>query len=160
MSSTKTAEKVQRLLALDAFRGFTIAAMILVNFAGNWSNVFSPLKHTEWNGISFTDLIAPFFLFIVGVAIAFACTKRLEAGIPRSGMYSKLILRAVKIFAVGMFLNILGLLPEFNFAELRWTGTLHRIAVSEHPLENAGHYRGIDINWILAGDDTDSDTRI
>ena len=119
----------KRLLSLDAFRGFTIAAMILVNFPGNGDHVFSPLQHTHWNGISFTDLIAPFFLFIVGVSIAFAYTKRLEAGIPVRSMYGKLFSRALKIFAVGMFLNLLGILDDFSFSELRWTGTLHRIAI-------------------------------
>lgn len=119
----------KRLLSLDAFRGFTIAAMILVNFPGNWDYVFSPLLHSDWNGISFTDLIAPFFLFIVGVSVSFAYTKRLEAGIPPRSMYKKLIIRALKIFAVGMFLNTLGLLPDMNFEDLRWTGTLHRISI-------------------------------
>lgn len=119
----------KRLLSLDAFRGFTIAAMILVNFPGNEENVFSPLQHTHWNGISFTDLIAPFFLFIVGVAISFAYTKRLEAGISAKSMYGKLFSRALKIFAVGMLLNLLGIIGNFSFEEIRWTGTLHRIAI-------------------------------
>jgi predicted acyltransferase len=121
--------ETRRLLSLDAFRGFTIAAMILVNFPGNGDNVFFQLEHTIWNGISFTDLIAPFFLFIVGVAIAFAYTKRIEAGITPKSLYSKLFSRAFKIFAVGMFLNLLGIIDNFSFAELRWTGTLHRIAI-------------------------------
>ena len=121
--------ETRRLLSLDAFRGFTIAAMILVNFPGNGDNVFFQLRHTVWNGISFTDLIAPFFLFIVGVAIAFAYTKRIEAGIAPKSLYAKLFSRAFKIFAVGMFLNLLGIIDNFSFAELRWTGTLHRIAI-------------------------------
>jgi predicted acyltransferase len=121
--------ETRRLLSLDAFRGFTIAAMILVNFPGNGDNVFFQLRHTVWNGISFTDLIAPFFLFIVGVAIAFAYTKRIEAGISPKSLYAKLFSRAFKIFAVGMFLNLLGIIDNFSFAELRWTGTLHRIAI-------------------------------
>jgi predicted acyltransferase len=129
MHSVQKSDKGQRLLSLDAFRGFTIAAMILVNFPGNWDHVFSPLRHSEWNGISFTDLIAPFFLFIVGVSIAFAYKKRLEAGIPVKAMYGKLFSRTLKIFAVGMLLNLLGILDDFSFAELRWTGTLHRIAI-------------------------------
>ena len=119
----------KRLLSLDAFRGFTIAAMILVNFPGNGEFTFSPLNHTKWNGISFTDLIAPFFLFIVGVSIAFAYTKRLEAGVSPKSMYKKLVIRAFKIFTVGMLLNLMGLIPDMNFEELRWTGTLHRIAI-------------------------------
>lgn len=119
----------KRLVSLDAFRGFTIAAMILVNFPGNWDYVFLPLRHTEWWGISFTDLIAPFFLFTVGVSIALAYTKRLESGATPQSMYKKLFIRSLKIFAVGMFLNILGIIDDFRWEELRWTGTLHRIAI-------------------------------
>lgn len=122
-------ESSGRLTSLDAFRGITIAAMILVNFPGSEEYVYDPLRHTHWNGITPTDLIAPFFLFIVGVAIAFAYTRRLEQGIRPSALYPKLIWRAIKIYAVGMFLNILGLFPDFNFADIRYTGTLHRIAV-------------------------------
>jgi predicted acyltransferase len=119
----------QRLISLDAFRGITIAAMLLVNFPGNEEYVYAPLKHTRWNGITPTDLIAPFFLFIVGIAISFAYTRRLEAGVSPSGMYAKILSRSFKIFAVGILLNILGLFPVFNFSDLRWTGTLPRIAI-------------------------------
>lgn len=119
----------RRLASLDAFRGFTIAAMFLVNFPGNWDHVFAPLEHSEWWGISFTDLIAPFFLFTIGVSIALAYTKRREAGIKPHRMYKKLFIRALKIFAVGMFLNLLGIIDNFSWEELRWTGTLHRISI-------------------------------
>lgn len=122
-------ENSGRLISLDAFRGITIAAMILVNFPGNGGHVFAPLKHTHWNGITPTDLIAPFFLFIVGVSITFSYTKRLEAGVSPGKLYPKLISRSIKIFAVGMFLNILGLFPDFSFADIRYAGTLHRIAI-------------------------------
>lgn len=118
--------QVNRLISLDAMRGFTIAAMILVNFPGNGDHVFAPLMHSVWNGLTPTDVIAPFFLFIVGVSIAIAYTKRLEKGLPKGDMYKKIIVRSFKIFAVGIFLN---LLPDFNFAEIRWTGTLPRIAI-------------------------------
>jgi predicted acyltransferase len=129
MSQVNINESSGRLISLDAFRGITIAAMILVNFPGNGHHVYAPLQHSHWNGITPTDLIAPFFLFIVGVAITFAYTKRLDAGISPSKMYPRLIGRSLKIFAVGMFLNILGLIPDFNFADIRYTGTLHRIAI-------------------------------
>lgn len=129
MKQTIPNEISGRLISLDAFRGITIAAMILVNFPGNGGQCYAPLKHTHWNGISPTDLIAPFFLFIVGVSIALAYSKRLEAGQRPSSMYTKLIVRSLKIFLVGMFLNILGLIPDFNFADIRYTGTLHRIAI-------------------------------
>jgi predicted acyltransferase len=129
MTTTGKVKTGERLVSLDMFRGITIAAMILVNFPGKEEYVYAPLNHTHWNGISPTDLIAPFFLFIVGVSIAFSYTKRLEAGIPASDMYPKLIRRAVKIYLVGMFLNVLGLFPDFNFSDIRYTGTLHRIAI-------------------------------
>lgn len=118
--------QVNRLISLDAMRGFTIAAMILVNFPGNGDHVFAPLNHSVWNGLTATDLIAPFFLFIVGVSIAIAYTKRLKLGKPKQSMYKKIIIRSVKIFAVGILLNLIW---DFNFAEMRWTGTLPRIAI-------------------------------
>lgn len=119
-------EKNERLISLDAFRGFTIAAMIMVNNPGDWQNVYAPLLHKPWHGITITDLIFPFFLFIVGVSIALAYTKRVEAGIPKRGMYQKIVWRSIKIFAVGIFLN---LYPRFNFDNLRVAGVLQRIAI-------------------------------
>lgn len=106
-------------------RGFTIAAMILVNFPGNEAYVFAPLRHTVWNGLTPTDLIAPFFLFIVGISIVLAYSKRLSEG-SKGKLYKKIVSRSIKIFAVGIFLN---LLPDFNFPDLRYTGTLPRIAI-------------------------------
>ncbi|HEX6889082.1 MAG TPA: heparan-alpha-glucosaminide N-acetyltransferase domain-containing protein, partial [Chryseolinea sp.] len=113
-----------RLTSLDAMRGFTIAAMILVNFPGDDDHVFSPLKHTVWNGLTPTDLIAPFFLFIVGISIVLAYSRRVND--PDRDLYKKIVGRSIKIFAVGIFLN---LLPDFNFSDLRYTGTLPRIAI-------------------------------
>jgi len=115
-----------RLISLDALRGFTIAAMIMVNFPGNEQYVYFTLRHTKWNGLSFTDTIAPVFLFVIGVSIVYAYTKRLNDGTPKSSLYKKIIFRSFKIFAVGMFLN---LMPDFDFDNIRWTGTLHRIAL-------------------------------
>lgn len=116
----------KRLISLDAFRGFTIAAMIMVNNPGSGNHVYAPLLHKPWNGITITDLIFPFFLFIVGVSIALAYTKRVNAGVPKADMYKKIVWRSVKIFAVGIFL---ALYPKFNFADLRIAGVLQRIAI-------------------------------
>ena len=116
----------QRLISLDALRGFTIAVMIVVNYPGSEDFVFFTLRHTVWNGLSFTDQVAPFFLFIVGVSIAFAYSRRLQDGTPKPALYKKIFLRSLKIYAVGMFLN---LMPHFDFHTIRWTGTLQRIAV-------------------------------
>ena len=117
-----------RLTSLDAFRGFTIAAMILVNFPGTWKHVYAPLLHGKWWGMTPTDLIPSAFLFIVGVSVAFAYTKRKNAGDAPKKMCSKIMIRALKIFLVGMFLRIWSMLPEFHFEMLRLTGTLQRIA--------------------------------
>ncbi|GAB4000698.1 lpg1661 family Dot/Icm T4SS effector [Spirosoma daeguense] len=120
------APPINRLISLDALRGFTIAAMIVANFPGSEEYVYFTLRHTRWNGLSFTDLIAPTFLFIVGVSIALAYNKKRIDSSPKDELYKKIVIRSLKIFAVGMFLN---LMPDFNFSDIRWTGTLHRIAI-------------------------------
>ncbi|TDE11665.1 acyltransferase family protein [Dyadobacter psychrotolerans] len=121
-----SSEAPSRLISLDTMRGFTIAAMIMVNFPGSEEYVFPTLRHTKWNGLTFTDLIAPTFLFIVGVSIAFAYTKRLQENSPKTDLYKKIVIRSLKILSVGMFLNMI---PYFDFSDLRYTGTLHRIAI-------------------------------
>lgn len=115
-----------RLVSLDALRGFTIALMIVVNFPGSEESVFFTLRHTVWNGLSLTDQVAPFFLFIVGVSIVFAFSRRLDKQTSRAGLYKKILFRSLKIFAVGIFLN---LMPSFDLPNIRWTGTLQRIAL-------------------------------
>src|SRR6476659_2451232 len=69
-----------RLMSLDVFRGATMASMLLVNNPGDWENLYEPLDHAPWNGWTFTDLIFPFFLWIVGVAIPFSLGRKIEAG--------------------------------------------------------------------------------
>lgn len=115
-----------RLISLDALRGFTIAAMILVNYPGTWSHVYPSLLHAEWNGLTMTDFIFPFFLFMVGVSVTFAYTKRLEAGLPKGEMYKKIVIRAAKLFLVGVCLN---LIPDFDFSNMRIAGVLQRISI-------------------------------
>ncbi|WP_269533654.1 acyltransferase family protein [Chitinimonas sp. BJYL2] len=114
----------QRLLSLDVFRGFTIAAMLLVNNPGSWSSVYSPLLHAEWHGWTFTDLIFPFFLFIGGVAMSLSLGKRQADS--RFGVLLQCWRRAALIIAIGLFLN---LFPMFNFAEVRIPGVLQRIGL-------------------------------
>lgn len=116
----------QRLLSLDAFRGFTIAAMILVNNPGSWEYVYPPLLHAKWNGFTPTDLIFPFFLFIVGVSIVLAYTKRLQYDISKKKLVQKIIFRSFKIFTVGVLLSII---MNLNITEIRYAGVLQRIAI-------------------------------
>lgn len=118
--------RTERLVSLDVFRGITIAGMILVNNPGSWENIYWPLEHAQWHGWTPTDLVFPFFLFIVGVAITLAFASRVESGRSTRDLYLKVIRRTLIIFAIGLFLNGF---PYFNFAELRIPGVLQRIAV-------------------------------
>src|SRR6476661_927553 len=96
------AEQKTRLISLDVFRGLTIAGMVLVNNPGT-SPVYWPLDHAEWNGLTPTDWIFPFFLFIVGVAISISLGRRVRTGdhsvaASNAGVYTKIISRALSIY--------------------------------------------------------------
>jgi predicted acyltransferase len=114
-----------RLASLDVFRGITIAAMILVNNPGN-SHAFGPLRHSEWNGWTMTDLIFPFFLFMVGVSLVLSTASRVSRGESKSKLTLHTLRRAVIIFAIGLFLYGF---PHFVLATWRIPGVLQRIAV-------------------------------
>ncbi len=94
-----------RLLSLDVFRGATIAGMILVNNGGDEESPYWPLLHADWNGWTPTDLIFPFFLFIVGVSMAFSLGSRLERGASRNQLLKHVLWRGAVIFGLGLFLN-------------------------------------------------------
>jgi predicted acyltransferase len=115
-----------RLLSLDAFRGITVAAMILVNNPGSWDAVYAPLKHAEWHGWTPTDLVFPFFLFIVGVSITLALARRAESAETRRDLYVKILKRSLIIFGLGL---VLAGFPYFNLETIRIPGVLQRIAV-------------------------------
>jgi len=130
VSSQRT--KNDRLISLDVFRGITIAGMVLVNNPGTWSAIYWPLEHAEWHGWTPTDLIFPFFVFIVGVAIPLAFGPRLERGGSKRDLYLKIIRRTLILFALGMFLAIPitpDRSPYVNFSIIRIPGVLQRLAV-------------------------------
>ncbi|HJR06500.1 MAG TPA: heparan-alpha-glucosaminide N-acetyltransferase domain-containing protein [Pyrinomonadaceae bacterium] len=116
-----------RLLSLDVFRGLTIAGMILVNNPGPSGQVYWPLEHAAWHGWTPTDLIFPFFLFIVGVSITLAFARRVEhEGNAKRDLYFKILRRTVLIYAFGF---LLAGFPYFNLSTVRLSGVLQRIAV-------------------------------
>ncbi len=115
-----------RLASLDAFRGLTIAGMILVNTPGSWSYVYPPMRHAAWHGWTPTDLVFPFFLFIVGVSMSLSFARRMEAGADPGAMYGKVVRRTLLIFGIGLFLNAF---PRFDLGGLRYLGVLQRIAL-------------------------------
>lgn len=119
----------KRLSSLDAFRGFTIALMILVNTPGSWAHVYAPLRHAKWHGCTPSDLIFPFFLFIVGVAMRFSFEKFETC---RTAMARKTILgRAVTIFIIGLLLNAYPFIrQDWDWSSLRIMGVLQRIGLA------------------------------
>ena len=115
-----------RLISLDVFRGMTIAAMILVNMAGVAKDVYPPLTHAPWHGCTPTDLVFPFFLFIVGVSMSFSLSKY------RAGLTGKILCRAALLFLLGLLLN--GFwnngIWTFNLTNIRIMGVLQRISLT------------------------------
>src|SRR5512141_676731 len=119
---------VERLLSLDVFRGATIAGMLLLNTPGSWAHVYSQLLHAEWHGWTYTDTIFPFFLFIVGVSMAFSFSRRLAEGAGRRALLLHTLRRAAVIFGLGLALNTLSFFL-FHRSQVRIPGVLQRIGV-------------------------------
>lgn len=121
-----------RLTSLDVFRGITIAAMILVNMTGVADDVYPPLAHADWHGCTPTDLVFPFFLFIVGVAMTFSLSKYTEDNKPTSAVFWRILRRAAILFALGLLLN--GFWNQgvwtFNLSSIRIMGVLQRISIT------------------------------
>jgi predicted acyltransferase len=125
--SRPTPRPSARLVSLDVFRGATIAAMILVNNPGDERTTYWPLRHAQWNGWTPTDLIFPFFLFIVGVSMAYSFRARLERGQSRARLLRHVVGRGLTLFLLGLFLN--GFPNHYQLGSWRVYGVLQRIAV-------------------------------
>jgi predicted acyltransferase len=117
----------ERLLSLDAFRGMTIAAMFLVNNPGDRGHVFAPLRHSEWNGCSAADLIFPFFLFIMGVAMAFSIVRKQELGLPSHTLLKSIVRRSVILIGLGLIITFVAY--EGFGGPYRLLGVLQRIGL-------------------------------
>lgn len=118
--------KKERLLSLDFFRGLTVAAMILVNNPGDWGHIYAPFEHSDWDGCTPTDLIFPFFLFIVGVSIVYALDAKKQNASTRPKLAWLVAKRAAILFGLGIFLSAF---PFFDFSTIRIPGVLQRIAL-------------------------------
>ncbi|WP_044500298.1 acyltransferase family protein [Nostoc sp. PCC 7107] len=126
-----------RLVSLDVFRGIAIASMILVNNPGSWDYIYPPLDHAEWHGCTPTDLVFPFFLFIVGVAMPFSFAKYTPENRPTATVYQRILRRGLILFALGLFLALFTLTLDWlikgitpNFSTLRIMGVLQRISLA------------------------------
>jgi predicted acyltransferase len=127
MTSTITTQKPTRLVSLDVMRGATIAAMILVNDPGDWGHIYPPLEHSKWNGCTPTDLVFPFFLFMVGVAVVYAMESK-KATVPHGKMILNALRRTLILIAIPWITQFI-FHPEGGFAHLRFPGVLPRIAL-------------------------------
>ncbi|OKY25175.1 acyltransferase family protein [Thalassotalea sp. PP2-459] len=122
-----------RLLALDVLRGMTITAMVLVNNPGSWSNIYAPLKHAKWHGLTPTDLIFPFFVFMMGISIGIVIRRAKS----QPFQHSKVWIRTVKLFGLGLFLFLFYInfyQAGFSWIEdrlykIRYFGVLQRLAI-------------------------------
>jgi predicted acyltransferase len=116
-----------RILSVDIFRGATILLMVLVNTPGTWSKVYGPFLHADWHGYTPTDLVFPFFLFIVGTSIVFSYQNR-SVDVK---VYRKIVIRTLKLIGLGIFLGAFIIrFPFFKeFDNIRFPGVLQRIGV-------------------------------
>lgn len=135
-----------RFTSVDALRGITVAAMLLVNNPGDWGHVYWPLLHAQWHGCTPTDLIFPFFLFIVGVSIALGIVPRVEAGADTALLRRAIWIRAAKIVGLGLLLHLLA----FWLLDKPWFrpwGVLQRIGVCFAVAGMAALYTRPRVQW-------------
>jgi predicted acyltransferase len=118
--------KKQRLLSLDFFRGITVAGMILVNNPGDWEHVYAPLEHSKWNGCTPTDLVFPFFLFMVGVSITLSIGPKKDNKLSHRKLILTALKRSIIIYIISAAIHFLFV---FNFHNYRILGVLPRIAI-------------------------------
>ncbi len=146
-----------RYLALDVFRGITLAFMIIVNTPGSWEQLYAPLHHARWHGFTPTDWIFPTFLFVVGNAMSFSMKKLQE--MPAGKFYRKVVKRSVLIFLIGWLLNAFpfyavneaGEVVWVNISEIRLLGVLQRIALCYFFAALILYWGGERLGWIFSG---------
>ena len=122
--------KKERLIALDVFRGMTVAGMLLVNDPGTWSAIYPPLEHAEWNGWTPTDLIFPFFLFIVGVTTHLSLSSRRAQGADEREIVRQIVRRGALIVLFGLLVAAFPFYPLTRFTGIRFMGVLQRIGIA------------------------------
>ncbi len=116
----------KRLVSLDAFRGATMALMVIVNSPGDGAHAYGPLNHSAWNGWTITDVVFPSFLWIVGVAMTLSLGKRVAEGAAKSQLYLQVLKRALVLYCLGL---VLYGFPRYDLSTLRLMGVLQRIAI-------------------------------
>ncbi|MBV7534666.1 DUF1624 domain-containing protein [Duganella sp. sic0402] len=116
-----------RINSVDAVRGLTVTAMLLVNDAGDWSHIYPWLEHAHWHGCTPADFIFPVFMLIVGVSIQLALGRQIEAGAVRPPLAQAVLLRGARIVALGIALNVVSMFAMD--AHFRLLGVLQRTGI-------------------------------
>jgi predicted acyltransferase len=140
-----------RLVALDAFRGATVAAMLLVNNPGSWAHAYGPLRHAVWHGWTPTDLIFPFFLFVVGVTTHLAIERRLDSGARGRELAGKVVRRGVAIILLGLVLNAFPFFATGSIADAASPTASERVVHQFETLRIPGVLQRIGVVYLLLG---------
>ena len=120
----------ERLVALDVFRGMTVAGMLLVNNPGTWAAIYPPLEHAEWNGWTPTDVIFPFFLFIAGITTHLSLSSRRAQGADDAAIRRQVLRRGALIVLFGLLLSVFPFYQLDRWQHIRIPGVLQRIGVA------------------------------
>lgn len=150
-SSTSAATTpAPRFSSVDGLRGLTVAAMLLVNNAGDWNHVHPWLEHATWHGCNPADLIFPLFLFVAGVSLSLALEPPLERGHAPDALRRAVLLRAARVFALGLLLHVAAalLIPD---RPLRLAGVLQRIGLCIAVAGPVALYLKPRAQWMLIG---------
>ena len=127
------AARPERLVSLDVFRGLTVAGMLLVNNPGTWSAIYPPLEHAAWNGWTPTDLIFPFFLFIVGITTELSLRARRARGDDERAILRQILRRGALIFLFGFLLS--------GFPFFTWPPALPEASFLDRVVDRLEHWR-------------------
>jgi predicted acyltransferase len=141
----------ERLVSLDVFRGLTVAGMLLVNDPGSWAHIYPPVAHAEWHGWTPTDLIFPFFLFIVGITTELSLGARRARGADDGAVMRQVLRRGALIFLFGLVLNAF---PFFQWGEIKGLADpsfAERVAYRFEHLRVMGVLQRIGLAYLVAG---------
>jgi len=144
------AARAPRFASVDALRGWAVAAMLLVNYPGDWSRVYAPLQHAQWNGCTPTDLIFPVFLFVVGVSIALAMANAPGDPAARRALLGKAWLRALRLVLLGLALHAVAMWA-YGKPYFRPWGVLQRIGLCFGIAASAQLYLRPRGQWVAIG---------
>jgi len=149
-STVAPTERRERLISLDVFRGMTIAGMLLVNNPGTWSAIYPPLEHAKWHGWTPTDLIFPFFLFIVGITTHISLSIRRERGDSDSTLMRQILKRGGIIFLLGLLMSAFPFYQWGTIAGMTDPSLLDRIVYRWEHVRILGVLQRIGLVYIAA----------